>query len=168
MLAADMLNFVKFRLGFTLIVDANSVIDLFGVLGAFGVVDTPPIRLGAVPLLTGGSGRTSPSLNDVADRGLLAPTPVGSSIAFPVSSLAPTSLMKMPNICCGRSFAMAAYSSRSCSPVSPMRINRESGKFSRISRMLERLRVAGAESRPLKRERPAYDFSRTDPGTWGC
>jgi len=43
-------------------------------------------------------------------------------------------------------------------------MNRESRKLSRISRIPARLRAAGAESRPLKSERPAYDLRRTDPG----
>jgi hypothetical protein len=42
-------------------------------------------------------------------------------------------------------------------------MKRESRKLSKISRMPARLRVAGAERRPLKSERPAYDFRRTDP-----
>jgi hypothetical protein len=131
---------------------------------------TPSTGFGKVPILIGvlpcpNAPFLSPSTSVDADAGgVLIPTPVGSSIPFPSSSQAPTSLTNTPKICCGRSFAMLAYSSRSCSPVSPMRIKRESRKLSRTSTIPERLRVAGAERRPLKRERPAYDFRRTEPG----
>jgi hypothetical protein len=84
--------------------------------------------------------------------GILKLAPVGSSRSGASRS---TSLTNTARICCGRSLAMAAYSSRSCSPVSPMRRNRESGKLLRMSRIPARLRVAGADRRPLKRERPA-------------
>lgn len=40
----------------------------------------------------------------------------------------------------------------------------ESGKESRISTTPARLRVAGVERSPLRRDRPAYDLSLIDPG----
>jgi len=152
------------RFGLPLIVDTISDIDLFGGLGMDG---TPSIGFGAEPLLTGVFVPT-PSLGVAAEeKGIGVPTPfnpVGSSSSLLPSSEALTSLIYTAKICCGRSLAMVAYSSRSCSPESPIRMNRESRKLSRISRIPARLRVAGAERRPLKRERPAYDFRRTEPG----
>jgi hypothetical protein len=44
-----------------------------------------------------------------------------------------------------------------------MRINLESGKESRISITPVRLRAAGAESRPLRSDLPAYDLSFMEP-----
>ena len=164
---AARLNLDKVRVGFSRIVDAISDIDLFGGFG----IDTPSVgRLGTLPLFAriiesfASANATSVSLVDaVVDLGSTL-RPVGSSRPRTPISYVPTSLTNTPKICCGRSLAMVAYSSRSCSPVSPMRMNRESRKLSRISRMPARLRVAGAERRPLKRERPAYDFRRTEPG----
>lgn len=57
----------------------------------------------------------------------------------------------------------SAYNSKSCSPESPMRINLESGKESRMSITPARLRAAGAERRPLRSDLPAYDFSLIEP-----
>jgi len=57
----------------------------------------------------------------------------------------------------------SAYSSRSCSPVSPISINRESGNESRILSTPARLRAAGADRRPLNKDRPAYDFNLIEP-----
>ena len=57
------------------------------------------------------------------------------------------------------------YNSKSCSPESPIRKNLESGNESIISCTPARLRVAGADNRPLKMERPAYDLSFIEPST---
>jgi len=55
------------------------------------------------------------------------------------------------------------YNSKSCSPESPIRKNLEPGNESIMSCTPARLRVAGADSKPLKIERPAYDLSFIDP-----
>ena len=95
--------------------------------------------------------------------GCNAPCPVGSSNGLADSWLL-ASLMNIPRICGGLSRASDAYSSRSCSPESPTRKKRASTRLSRISSMPARFRSAGAVSRPLNNDRPAYDFSLTDPG----
>jgi hypothetical protein len=89
--------------------------------------------------------------------------PVGSSIPPPPSSYMFTSRIKMQPICHGYSCAMLAYSSRSCSPESPMRMKREVENEKRTSTRPSRFRSAGADSRPLNSERVPYDRKRTEP-----
>jgi hypothetical protein len=116
-------------------VAANSDSDLCGGGGSMGV--WPVQGFGRLPRETGILGRIAcmnaasmvldePGL-DVPDagEGILTFAPVGSSRSCASRS---TSLTNTAKICWGRWFAMVAYSSKSCSPVSPMRINRESGK----------------------------------------
>jgi hypothetical protein len=104
--------------------------------------------------------------------------PIGSSMVGHASS---TSRTKTPKTWSGLSFASlmnpmvspfdvfrkgkthSAYNSRSCSPVSPISINRDSGNASRTLRTPARLRAAGADKRPLNNDRPAYDFNFIEP-----
>ena len=57
----------------------------------------------------------------------------------------------------------SAYSSRSCSPESPIKMNFEQGSESKTSATPARLRAAGFESSPLRRDLPAYDLSLIEP-----
>ena len=105
--------------------------------------------------------------------------PVGSSIGDASGS---TSLIKMarifagyliaslemksvrrPWICVIRKNAYCAYNSKSCSPESPIRMNLEFSKASRILTRPSRLRSAGAVSRFLNKEPAAYDFNLMEP-----
>jgi hypothetical protein len=81
----------------------------------------------------------------------IALSPVGSSNGATSSPLA--SRKNTAKIRFGYALAHSAYSSRSCSPVSPTRKKRESEKVVTSSQTASRLRFAGAE-KMLEKENP--------------
>ena len=82
--------------------------------------------------------------------GVLCPRESDSGISRPEL----ISRMYIAATCAGRSRAIDTYSSRSCSPESPNRINLAVGKLSRISTIAGRFRSAGDSNRAVSNDRP--------------